>query len=98
MSFSFLQRGSLPEHARQLTLTSEWPALALEGLATGIDNARHDVSLSPKFVKPARQYIFKLIVKHGNVEELAAEERPVARMRPLAQPQRQSEVAEFKRQ
>lgn len=98
MSFSFLQRGSLPEHARQLTLTSEWPSLALEGLVTGIDNVRQDVFLSPKFVETARQHIFKLIAKHGNVEELAVEER-VGRMRPHApQPQRQSDAAEFKRQ
>jgi hypothetical protein len=96
MSFSFLQRGSLPEHARQLALTSEWPALTLEGLVTGIDNVRHDVFLSPKFVEAARQYTFKLIAKHGNVEELAAEERPLGRMRP--QSPRQSDAAEFKRQ
>jgi hypothetical protein len=100
MSFSFLQRGSLPEHARQLTLTSEWPSLGLEGLVTGIDNVRHDVFLSPKFVEAARQYIFKLIAKHGNVEELAAEERPVGRMpvRSNGHAPRQSEPAEFKRQ
>src|SRR5215472_16597922 len=98
MSFSFLQRGSLPEHARQLTLTSEWPSVVLEDLVTGIDNVRHDVFFSPKFVETARQYIFKLIARHGNVEELAAEERPVGRMRPQGQAPRQSEAAEFKRQ
>jgi hypothetical protein len=100
MSFSFLQRGSLPEHARQLTLTSEWPTLALEGLVTGIDNVRQDVFLSPKFVETARQYIFKLIAKHGNVEELAAEERPAGRLpvRSNGHAPRQSEPAEFKRQ
>jgi hypothetical protein len=96
MSFSFLQRGSLPEHARQLTLASEWPSLALEELVTGIDNVRHDVFLSPKFVEVARQYIFKLIAKHGNVEELVTEDRPAVRPR---QPNlaRQSDSAEFKR-
>jgi hypothetical protein len=98
MSFSFLQRGSLPEYARQLALTSEWPTLALEGLVPGIDNLRHDVFFSPKFVETARQYIFKLIAKHGNVEELAAEERSNGRVRPPAQAPRQSEAAEFKRQ
>jgi len=98
MSFSFLQRGSLPEHARQLTLASEWPSFALEGLVTGIDNVRHDVFLSPKFVEVARQYIFKLIAKHGNVEELATEDRPAIRppMRPNGHA-RQSDSAEFKR-
>src|ERR1051326_7800742 len=98
MSFSFLQRGSLPEHARQLELASEWPSFALEGLVTGIDNVRHDVFLSPKFVDVARQYIFKLIAKHGNVEELATEDRPA--IRPPVRPNgnaRQSDSAEFKR-
>jgi hypothetical protein len=99
MSFSFLQRGSLPEHARQLTLTSEWPSFVLEGLVTGIDNVRHDVFLSPRFVEIARQYIFKLIAKHGNVEELTAEDRPAGRppVRPNGQNGRQSDSAEFKR-
>jgi hypothetical protein len=98
MSFSFLQRGSLPEHARQLTLASEWPSLVLEGLVTGIDNIRHDVFLSPRFVEVARQYVFKLVAKHGNVEELATEDRVAARppVRP-GQAGRQSDSAEFKR-
>jgi hypothetical protein len=98
MSFSFLQRGSLPEHARQLTLASEWPSFVLEGLVTGIDNVRHDVFLSPRFVEVARQYIFKLIAKHGNVEELATEDRPA--LRPQVRPNghaRQSDSAEFKK-
>ncbi|HET9838765.1 MAG TPA: hypothetical protein VFR84_11055 [Candidatus Angelobacter sp.] len=98
MSFSFLQRGSLPDHARQLTLACEWPSFALEGLVTGIDNVRHDVFLSPKFVEIARQYIFKLIAKHGNVDELATEDRTA--VRPPVRPNghaRQSDSAEFKR-
>jgi len=98
VSFSFLQRGSLPEHARQLSLASDWPSLVLEGLVTGIDNVRHDVFLSPKFVEVARQYIFKLVAKHGNVEELATEDRPAAGRVPMRPGQaRQSDSAEFKR-
>jgi len=99
MSFSFLQRGSLPEHARQLTLASDAPSLVLEGLVTGIDNVRNDVFLSPKFVQVARQHIFKLIAKHGNVEELTAEERLPGRqpVRPHGNNARQSDQAEFKR-
>jgi hypothetical protein len=99
MSFSFLQRGSLPDHARQLSVTSDWPSLALEGLVTGIDNLRHDVFLSPKFVETARQHIFKLIAKHGNVEELAIEDRAPGRppVRTNGHAPRQSEPAEFKR-
>ncbi len=100
MSFSFLQRGSLPDHARQLNLASEVPSLVLVGLVPGIDNLRHDVFLSPKFTEFARQYIFKLLAKHGNVEDLAADAKtPV---RPPMRTQnghsgRQSESAEFKR-
>jgi len=99
MSFSFLQRGSLPEFARQLSLTSEWPSLVLEGLVTGIDNVRHDVYFSPKFVETARQHIFKLVARHGNVEELTLEDRPASRLPIRAHGQaRQSEHLEFKRQ
>src|SRR5215470_11626515 len=98
MSFSFLQRGSLPEHARQLELASDEPSLVLEGLVTGIDNLRHDVFLSPKFVEAARQHIFRLVARHGSVEELAAEERTNGTP---ARPQRnggaQSDAAECKR-
>jgi hypothetical protein len=99
MSFSFLQRGSLPDHARQLVLASDEPLLVLEGLATGIDNLRHDVYLSPKFSEIARQYINKLVAKHGNVEELIAEERSAVRVPPRQQGQanRQSDSTEFKR-
>src|SRR5437660_2535492 len=99
MSFSFLQRGSLPEYARQLVLTSDEPSLVLEGLVTGIDNLRHDVYLSPKFSEAARQQIFKLVAKHGNVEELVAEERKAGRVPapPQRHPTRQSDTAEFKR-
>src|SRR5215472_5521247 len=74
MAFSFLQRGNPTESARQLSLTSYEPLLALENLVTGIDNVRHDVFLSPRFCDAARQHIFRLIAKHGSVEELAAAE------------------------
>lgn len=80
MAFSFLQRGNLSDYARQLTLTSYEPSLALEGLSPGIDNVRSDVFLSPKFTESARQHIFKLIARHGNVEDLAAEEAPTGRL------------------
>ena len=76
MAFSFLQRGNPTEYARQLSLTSYEPLLVLENLVTGIDNLRHDVFLSPRFCDAARQHIFRLIAKHGGVEELAASESP----------------------
>src|SRR5947209_1697515 len=99
MSFSFLQRGSLPDYARQLAVTSDEPSLVLEGLVTGIDNLRHDVYLSSKFTEAARQHIFKLVAKHGNVEDMVADDRPTGRqaMRPNGHSNRQSDSTEFKR-
>jgi hypothetical protein len=44
------------------------PAVVLEGLSAGIDNLRHDVYLSPKFVEQMRQQIARLIARHGNIE------------------------------
>ena len=76
MPFSFLQRGNPIEYARQLSLTSYEPLLVLENLVTGIDNVRHDVFLSPKFCDSARQLIFRLIARHGSVEDLAPVEAP----------------------
>ncbi|HET9184131.1 MAG TPA: hypothetical protein VFP59_18555 [Candidatus Angelobacter sp.] len=80
MPFSFLQRGNVSEYARQLTLTSYEPSLALEGLVPGIDNVRHDVFLSPRFTAAAQTHIFKLIARHGNVEDMAAEEARTGRL------------------
>src|SRR5215468_792090 len=113
MAFSFLQRGSLTESARQLSLSSYVPTIVLENLVAGIDNIRHDVFISSKFTEIARLHIFKLIVKHGNVEDLAAEEtaapvrpalRPLGRVtspvqgaRSVPQPGKEIDPAEFKR-
>lgn len=73
--FSFLQRSeNLPELARDLQLESYTPAIALEGLVTGVDNLRHDVFLSPRFAETTRLAIFRLIAKYGAVEDLVREE------------------------
>lgn len=103
MAFPFLQRGSLAESARQLSWSSYVPSITLENLVPGIDNIRHDVFLSPKFSDSARSHIFKLIVKHGNVEDLAAEDtighgRPAFRVdgRSGGPPGKAMDAAEFK--
>jgi len=80
MAFSFLQRGSVSDYARQLSLTSYEPSLVLEGLVPGIDNVRHDVFLSPRFTAAAQRHIFKSIARHGNVEDLAVEDSPTGRL------------------
>src|SRR5438270_10504216 len=80
MPLSFLQqKGNLADHARELTLSTYVPTLTLDGLARGVDNVRHDVYLSPKFTEIARQQLFRLVAKYGNVEDIAAEETDPAR-------------------
>jgi len=59
------QRWSLPPHPSRR-----------EGLAVGVDNLRHDVALSPRFVDAARAQIMRLIVRHGELEGLLAAEAP----------------------
>ena len=104
MPFSFLQRGNLEEHLRQVSLGAYKPELALEGLVTGVDNVRHDVWLSQKFCDVARQHIVKLIAKYGNVEPLLVQEQtisftPPSVIRPADKQEKAkpADPAEFKR-
>ncbi|HLJ28985.1 MAG TPA: hypothetical protein VKY85_19900 [Candidatus Angelobacter sp.] len=66
-------------------MSSYVPSIVLENLVAGIDNIRHDVFISPKFSEITRSHIFKLIVKHGNVEDLAQEDS-LASPRGIARP------------
>ena len=105
MAFGFLQRGPLNEHARQAQLSSYTPSIQLEGLLRGVDNVRHDVALSARFMETARQHILRLITKHGQIEGLLEEQLMVARptsrvIRPSSGPGgngRAAEPADFKR-
>jgi class 3 adenylate cyclase len=54
------------------------PRVILEGLSAGIDNLRHDVYLSPKFVEQMRVQMTRLVAHHGNVEGLLASDSPLA--------------------
>src|SRR5208282_2985395 len=74
--FSF---GHTEEEAALPRLSGYTPSLSLEGLQLGIDNLRHDVHLSPKFVAQTRSQISRLIVRHGDVEGLLAAEAPQPR-------------------
>ena len=56
-------------------LGSYTPKLTLEGLQLGVDNLRHDVHLSPRFVEQARLQIARLIMRHGDMEGLLAAEK-----------------------
>jgi hypothetical protein len=50
------------------------PYLILEGLQVGVDNLRHDVHLSPRFVEQMRQQLARLVILHGNVGGMLAAE------------------------
>jgi hypothetical protein len=65
----FLKLGS-SQPAQPPRLVSYYPSLSLEGLRLGIDNQRHDVWLSPAFLKAAGAHIGGLIAKYGNVESV----------------------------
>jgi hypothetical protein len=55
-------------------LTRYTPTISLEGMQVGVDNLRHDVHLSFKFVDQARLQIARLIVRHGGMDGLLAAE------------------------
>src|SRR5579859_5731401 len=104
MAFPFLQRGNLTELARQLSLGAETPSISLENLVAGIDNLRHDVSLSPRFSETVRAYIYRQLARHGNVEDMAAEPMSVssgmfrsAPVSPAQQPVKAVDHAEYRR-
>jgi class 3 adenylate cyclase len=68
--------GATPDTPALPELSAAAPSIALEGLAVGVDNLRHDVALSPSFVEAARAQIMRLIVHHGELEGLLAAEAP----------------------
>jgi len=68
--------GRSAEEIEPPRLSSYAPKLTLEGLQLGVDNLRHDVHLSPRFVEQARPRIANLIVRHGGMDGLLAAEMP----------------------
>src|SRR5580704_11290736 len=66
--------GRSAEQALPPQLGRYTPKLPLEGLQLGVDNLRHDVHLSPRFVEQARLQIARLIMRHGDMEGLLAAE------------------------
>jgi hypothetical protein len=72
----FLKLGPAAEQMDPPQLSSYVPSLSLEGLQAGIDNLRHDVHLSPRFVEQTRLQVARLITKHGNLGGLIAAETP----------------------
>ena len=46
------------------------PDLRFSSLVPGVDNFRHDVHLSPRFIAFARGYVLKLFMKHSHAPQL----------------------------
>jgi hypothetical protein len=78
--------GQAAEELEPPRLASYVPALSLQELRIGIDNLRHDVFLSPKFVENARLQIARLIAHYGNIKNLLAAETAVVREVPKNNP------------
>ena len=99
----FFRLGPAAQEMEPPRLTSYIPSLSLEGLQVGIDNLRHDVHLSSKFVELTRLQIASHIARHGNMEGLLAAEAPQSSLgnhfigsKPAARTQAQAEPSELK--
>src|SRR5579864_3474305 len=68
--------GGAPDKPALPSLASSTPFVSLEGLCLGVDNLRHDVYLSPRFMDAARAQVARLIARHGELEGLLAAEAP----------------------
>src|SRR5579872_1646413 len=66
--------GGSPDKPALPNLSASTPFVSLEGLMVGVDNLRHDVVLSPRFVELARAQIVRLIARHGELEGLLGAE------------------------
>jgi hypothetical protein len=66
--------GKEPDKPALPEMTAAAPSITLEALAVGVDNLRHDVALSPRFVEATRAQVMRLIVRHGELEGLLAAE------------------------
>ena len=71
-----IRLGKEPDRQALPEMLAAAPSLALEGLAVGVDNLRHDVALSPRFVEAARAQVMRLIMRHGELEGMLAAEAP----------------------
>jgi class 3 adenylate cyclase len=66
--------GGAPEKPAAPNLSVSTPSVVLEGLAVGVDNLRHDVVLSPRFVELGRAQIARSIARHGELDGLLSAE------------------------
>src|SRR5580704_1224212 len=74
--------GGAPEKPELPNLAASTPFVSLDGLSLGVDNLRHDVVLSPRFMEAARAQIGRLVTRHGGLEGLLAAEAPASSQGP----------------
>ena len=74
--------GGAPDKPELPNLAASTPFVSLEGLSVGVDNLRHDVVLSTRFVEAARAQIARLIARNGDLEGLLAAEAPASTQGP----------------
>jgi len=74
--------GGAPDKPELPNLAASTPFVSLEGLSVGVDNLRHDVVLSTRFVEAARGQIARLIARNGDLEGLLAAEAPASTQGP----------------
>ncbi|MGP0019728.1 MAG: hypothetical protein ACLPHP_14235 [Candidatus Sulfotelmatobacter sp.] len=74
--------GGAPERPAPPNLAASTPFVSLEGISVGVDNLRHDVVLSPRFVELARAQISRLLARNGELEGLLSAEAPTTTQGP----------------
>src|SRR5580765_4906510 len=74
--------GGSPDKPALPNLSASTPFVSLDGISVGVDNLRHDVLLSPRFVELARAQIARLVARHGEVEGLLGAEAPQSSQAP----------------
>ena len=68
--------GGAPDKPAPPDLATSAPTVFLEGLSVGVDNVRHDVVLSPRFVELGRAQIGRSIARNGELEGFLSAEAP----------------------
>jgi class 3 adenylate cyclase len=68
--------GGAPEKQALPSLAASTPFISLAGLAVGVDNLRHDVVLSSRFVELSRTQIARLIIRNGELDRWLLSEGP----------------------
>ncbi len=80
--FPMFRLGKEPGAIPPPELVTATPSITLEGLSVGVDNLRHDVALSPRFLEAARAQIMRMIVRHGELQGMMSAESPAKNLAP----------------